>query len=349
MRSALGLLLVIPPMAVSEADSPKEFVPTVKSSLSTDSGQIRQFAFDGNPDSYFASKENPKTSDEFTMSFPKPIVLKALTVTSGKPDRTDKLEAGSLQVSGDGQVFEDVAKFAEGTAKYEAKDRTIQAIRIKPTADLTHPLVIREIAIESAEPVAKFRYPVEFTVVVTDAPEMKEWADKVAQLCEEWYSRLNDQLKSDGFKPATQISMTLKSDYGGVAETSGNRITGSVKFFKEHPEDQGAMIHETCHVIQQYRGRNPGWLVEGVTDYVRFFVYEPGKARPVNRRRAHYNDSYQTTATFLAYVSEKYDKELILKLNKLMRQGKYREGTFRELTGKTLKELDEEWLASLAK
>ena len=43
------------------------------------------------------------------------------------------------------------------------------------------------------------------------------------------------------------------------------------------------MIHETCHVVQRYRGRgNPGWLVEGVADYVRFFVYEPGKAGPVN-------------------------------------------------------------------
>jgi hypothetical protein len=184
---------------------------------------------------------------------------------------------------------------------------------------------------------------------------MKPWADKVARLCETWYSRLNDELKSDGFKPATQISMALKSSYNGVAATSGTRITGSVKFFKDHPEDLGAMIHETCHVIQSYgggggrRSRNPGWLVEGVTDYVRFFVYEPGKAGPVNRRRAHYNDSYRTTATFLAYVAKKYDQELVLKLNKLMREGKYKEDVFKELTGKTVQELDEEWLASLAK
>src|SRR5206468_483753 len=103
--------------------------------------------------------------------------------------------------------------------------------------------------------------------------------------------------KSEGYRPTTQISLSIKKDYNGVAEASGNRIKGSVKFFKEHPDDLGAMIHETCHVVQHYRGRgNPGWLVEGVADYVRFFVYEPGKAGPVNPRRAHYNNSYRTTA-----------------------------------------------------
>jgi len=110
------------------------------------------------------------------------------------------------------------------------------------------------------------------------------------------------------------------------------------------------MIHETCHVVQRYRGRgNPGWLVEGVADYVRFFVFEPGKAGPVNPNRARYNGSYRTTAAFLAFVSAKYDKQLVLKLNQRMRDGKYQEDVFHELTGKTVQELDQEWLASLRK
>ena len=50
--------------------------------------------------------------------------------------------------------------------------------------------MIREIAIDSAEPVATFRYPVEITVDVADAPEMKEWAEKAAGLCERWYPRI---------------------------------------------------------------------------------------------------------------------------------------------------------------
>ena len=77
-----------------------------------------------------------------------------------------------------------------------------------------------------------------------------------------------EELMSDGFKPLTVIPMTLRSDYSGVAAAGGGRITGSVKYFKDHPNDVGAMVHETVHCVQLYRGRgNPGWLVEGVADY----------------------------------------------------------------------------------
>ncbi len=80
-----------------------------------------------------------------------------------------------------------------------------------------------------------------------------------------------------------------------------------------------------------------------------FFKYEPGKAGPVDPDRAHYDGSYRVTATFLNFVSEKYDKELVRKLNARMREGKYSDDLFKEITGKTLKELDDEWRASLKK
>ncbi len=345
-----ALSLGLPIVAQASPDS-SPVVASVESSLATDGKQIRQFAFDGDKESFFVSAANPGESDHFTLTLEKPVPLKSIEVTTGRPGGGDELEAGSLEVSGDGKAFEPVAKFAKGGgARVDLNQRPVQAIRIKPDPASSHPLVVREIAIDSAEPVATFAYPVEFSVDVTDAPEMKEWADKVARLCERWYPRLNEELKSDGYKPATQIALTLKSSYNGVAMASGTRITGSVKFFKDHPDDLGAMIHETCHVIQRYRGRgNPGWLVEGIADHVRFFVFEPGKAGPVNPRRAHYNGSYRTTASFLDYVSRKYDKQLVLKLNQRLREGKYQEDAFKELTSKTVQELDEEWLASLTK
>jgi Peptidase of plants and bacteria/F5/8 type C domain len=353
MRTAFQLiLLTILPLGLprAEAGSPdsKPVAATVESTLETSSRQIRQLAFDGDPETYFASVGNPGAADHFTLALDQPVVLKSIEVTTGKPDGTEKLEAGGLEVSNDGQTYEEVARFQDGVARFEPKDRILKSIRIKPASASAHPLVIREITLASMEPVARFAYPIEVVVDVTDAPEMKEWAEKAARLCERWYPRINEELKSDGFKPATQITMTLKSDYRGVAEASGNRIKGSVTFFKAHPDDLGAMIHETCHVVQRYRGRgNPGWLVEGVADYVRFFVFEPGKAGPVNPDRARYNGSYRTTAAFLAFVAEKYDKGLVLKLNKLMREGHYKEEAFKDLTGKTVQELDEEWRMSL--
>src|SRR5262249_18816130 len=130
-------------------------------------------------------------------------------------------------------------------AKLPAK---VQAIRIKP-GEQKHPLVILEIKIDSDPPVTKFKYPVEFVLDVSDAPEMKDWIEKTARVCERAYPMINEELKSDGYKPPTVVSMTLKKDYKGVAATGGSRITGSVKFFTDHSDDIGAMVHETVHVV----------------------------------------------------------------------------------------------------
>ena len=345
----LAFLALIPPAAISRTKpTGPDVAAMVESSLESATDQVRQLAFDGDPQTHFTSKGDPKRTDHFTLTLDAATPLKSITVTTGRPDGSDALEAGLLEISEDGKAFEEAGKFAEGTIQFDAKGRPIRSIRVRAAADLTHPLVLREIAIDSDPPIALFRYPVEFVVDVADAPEMKAWADDVARLCERWYPRLNDELKTEGYKPARVITMTLKDDYKGVAAASGSRITGSVKFFRDHPEDRGAMIHETVHVVQRYRGRrNPGWLVEGVADYVRFFVFEPGKVGPVNPARARYDASYRTTAAFLAYVAEKFDREIVLKLNKAMREGTYQEALFKEITGKTVQELGEEWRASL--
>ena len=187
--------------------------------------------------------------------------------------------------------------------------------------------------------------------MIDDSPEMKEWIEKCIKVCERQYRMLNEELKSDGYKPATVITMTLKKRDRGVAETSGNRITGTTQFFVAHPDDIGAMVHETTHVVQHYRGRgNPGWLVEGLCDYVRFFKYEPpGKLGRINPQTAHYNGSYRVTAAFLNYLVQNYDKEIIPKLNTMMREGKYTDEVWVNLCGKTAQELDEEWRATLVK
>jgi hypothetical protein len=340
------------PVQASDAPEAKPVTATIETTLSTAPGitprPIRQFAFDGDPHTFFASEQNPGVSEHFTLVFEKPVALKSIALTTGRPDGTDDLGPGLLEYSADGKEFGLLANITAGSLRAESKISEVRAIRIRPAKDLGHPLAIRELSIESDPPVATFAYPVEFIVDVTDAPEMKEWAEKVAAECVRFYPMINEELKTDGYKPPHLVTMKLSSNYNGVAAAGGGRITGSVKFFKDHPDDVGAMIHETTHIVQRYRSRsNPGWLVEGVADYVRFFKYEPGKIGPINAERAHYNRSYRVTAAFLAYVTENYDKQLVLKLNKLMREGQYKEDVFKELTGKTLPELDEEWRATL--
>jgi hypothetical protein len=288
----------------------------VETTLATANEQIRQYAFDGDPATYFASAKNPGRSDHFTLVFTQPVTVKSLQVSTGRPQGGDQLENANLEISADGSSFTTVAKFATGTAKVEIANKTVKAVRIQPTSDLTHPLVIREITLGSEPNVAVFRYPVEFVLDVADAPDMKEWIEKVARVCEQQYPMICEELRSDGYKPPRIVHMALKNSYQGVAATSGARIVGSVKYFKDRPQDIGAMVHETAHVVQRYRGRgNPGWLVEGIADYIRFFKYEPGKIGRINPDRARYNGSYRVSAAFLAYLTEKHNKEIVRKLN----------------------------------
>ena len=52
-------------------------------------------------------------------------------------------------------------------------------------------------------------------------------------------------------------------------------------------------------------------------------------------------------AAFLAYLTDKYDKDIVRRLNKMMREGENKKEVFQKLTGKTLEQLGEEWRATL--
>jgi hypothetical protein len=321
---------------------------TIETTLTTAPGQIRQFAFDGDSNTYFASAKNPTPSDHFTFVFDNAVKAKEIAVITGRPDGCDARDAGKLEVSSDAITFRELARFADGKTKATPKDESIKAIRMRPATIWDHPLTIRELTIESEPSVAAFKYPVEFNIDVTDDPKMKDWAERVAKICTREYPMISEALRSEGFKPPTVVTLALKSDYRGSAFASGSRITGSTTYFQDHPDDVGAMVHETVHVVQHYNGRgNPPWLVEGVSDYIRFFKFEPGKIGRIDGERAHYNGSYRVTAAFLAFVIDKYDKQLVQKLNKAMREGRYKNELFQELTGKSLEDLDKEWRATL--
>ena len=342
-RLVIAVLFLSCPIAVGAESKP--IAAVVESTLATGNKNIRQFAFDAEPNTYFASEKNPGKDDSFTLIFDAPVTVKSVAVNTGKPDGSDKLTAGALEGSADGKSFSPLAKFKDGTA-HGTPGSKLKAIRVKP-GETDHPLIVREFMVESTPAVATFKYPVEITVA-SDDPEMLEWITKAGHICEKEYGMICNDLRSDGFKPRTTFPMSLRNNYNGVAATGGGRVNGSVTYFKAHPNDYGAMVHETVHIVQNYRGRgNPGWLVEGVADYIRFFKYEPGKIGPINPTRWRYDGAYRQTAHFLNYVSEKYDKDLVRKLNAAMREGDYKPELWELYTKKPLKELGAEWKATL--
>ncbi len=188
-------------------------------------------------------------------------------------------------------------------------------------------------------------------VDTSQVPEMAEYGIAVQKVAEQWYPIVSALLPGEGFTPPQHVVVTFKKDMDGVAYTQGDAVFCAPKWFKDHPDDVGAVVHELAHVIQHYgRGKRPGWLVEGIADYVRWFNYEPMDKRPHPRARdAKFDASYQTTAAFLDWAQKSYDKDLVIKLNNACRDAKYSDDLWKEYTGKSMEELGAEWKESLKK
>ena len=194
----------------------------------------------------------------------------------------------------------------------------------------------------------------ELVIDASQSPELKNWADsKLAPVLADWYPKIAALLPSPGFNPPTHVNITIKP-MEGVAYTTGADVFASANWIEKEINGQatGALIHELVHVAQQFGGgaHNPGWLVEGSADYIRWFKYEPEShgadlvwLRKFHRGVPRYNESYRVSANFLNWVAEKYDHDIVAKLNADMRAGRYTDDLWQQYTGKTAPELGAEW------
>ncbi|MBP3956108.1 sigma-70 family RNA polymerase sigma factor [Gemmata sp. G18] len=326
----------------------KPTVPvTVETSLRTNAGQIRQFVLDGDPTTAFASATNPGPADHFTLIFDRAVAVKGIDVRTGGANGGWALAGGRLEVSGDGAVFEPLAQFAGGTARGDAGGRKVIAVRVRPVAQ-QHPLMIREITIDSEPALARFRHPIEFAVDTTAAPELAEWAERTTRACERFYPTIVDELAADGFRPPTLIPFIVRRDPAALVAASRGRLIVSAGYFEANPRDTGAVVHATSYIVQAYHGRaTPDWLVQGVADYIRFFKFEPGAIGPPDPDTARYDGDSKETAAFLAYLVASYEPTFVRRLNAALREGRYTDDLWVSLTGKSLRELGEEWHRSL--
>jgi hypothetical protein len=193
------------------------------------------------------------------------------------------------------------------------------------------------------------------TIDVSAAPDLEPWArSTLLPVCEKWYPRIVAMLPSDGFTPPRRFTVRFRDDMGKTpATTSRETISCNTAWFRRNRDGQaaGAVVHEMVHVVQAYRGRGrkPAWLVEGIADYVRWFQFEPQShgADVRDPAKAKYDDSYRVSANFLDWVARAHDEKIVVELNAALRQGRYADALWKQLTGKTAQELGEEWKRSL--
>lgn len=189
---------------------------------------------------------------------------------------------------------------------------------------------------------------------VADNEEAQAWGAEAKELCEEWFPVVCRFLATEKWTPPATVRLVLKQDLAVPGLTTGNAMQFSVKWITAHPDDFGMVLHELTHIVQAYPAataeRKPGWLVEGIADYIRYWKYEPEVPRPrIDVETASYRQGYGTTAAFLAWLVRKYDRRIVLRLDRALRSGSYQPELFREWTGNNLDDLWIEFVEQLPK
>jgi hypothetical protein len=140
--------------------------------------------------------------------------------------------------------------------------------------------------------------------------------------------------------PQAPVTIDVSPSARAPGSTSGPRITLSERWFREHPDDGGCVLHELSHAYlraPEYSGRT-AWLIEGIGDHVRDVLgfeaawtsarFEPGGATA----------GYQTTAHFLAWLEHRWPGT-VAGLCVRLSDGTYDEGAFVRLCGRPLPDL----------
>ncbi|MHC8948825.1 basic secretory protein-like protein [Sphingobacterium hungaricum] len=145
-------------------------------------------------------------------------------------------------------------------------------------------------------------------------------------------------------KAMTKVIFVMDPDYDGIAAAGGGVIRFNPEWFKKNPGDIDIVTHEGMHIVQGYPGgAGPGWITEGIADYVRFVngVDNAGAnwSLPELKPDHHYENAYRITARFFYWIEKNVKKGTMVKLDNAMRTKTYSADFWKNQTGKTIDEL----------
>lgn len=204
----------------------------------------------------------------------------------------------------------------------------------------------------------------QYVVDVTAAPAMSSWTKTdLKPVIQEWYPKIVELLPSDNFSPPNKVVFRYQpnSKMNGIpayAQSATITLNSEWMYRERNREAKGAVVHEMVHVVQSYqsnrerrarRRSTPGWIVEGIPDYIRWYLYEPqsqgAMLSKAVRSQSKHDASYRVSANFIDWVIRSHDQDgsLLRKLNSVARTGEYTSDIWQKLTGKTESELADSW------
>lgn len=341
-----------PVQAATQTPPPGHVEALLYSTMPSTAAHRPEMAMDGDPNTYFRSAYGMDDGDDFRILLGRPIPVRSIRITTGNADNEDLLTDGFVETSPDGTTFSKAGDFnSAGVCAVALRNAPVAALRLRLNRRRGLPaLVVREITINSPVKVSHVALgPGRGFYDISRDPSLAVWAQTAEKQMESFWLDTAALLYSDRFITPNAVNVVYRTGPGvtGIAATGGGVMTVNTKWCHEHPDDTGLTVHETAHVIQAYSAYNPVWLVEGIADYIRWVKFEPEHFHPrINVQRATYHDSYQTTATFLAWCELHYDSALVTKLSRAVRFGAYKNDLFRQYCGKDVDALWSEFVAA---
>ncbi|WP_207534200.1 basic secretory protein-like protein [Desertivirga arenae] len=140
------------------------------------------------------------------------------------------------------------------------------------------------------------------------------------------------------------VFFVIDPGYDGVAAAAGRTIRFNPAWFDKNPGDIDVVTHEVMHLVQSYPGgAGPGWVTEGIADYVRLTMGVDNKGAgwsvPDYKASQSYTNAYRITARFFYWMEKNVKKGLVKKLDNAMRTKTYSDSFWKDQTGKTIDEL----------
>lgn len=184
-------------------------------------------------------------------------------------------------------------------------------------------------------PVARSSAPPTINLDYSQAPDLEPIAVRAQEVLEEWYPKISEMLPTEGYVPPQEFDVVFDPTYDGAAAVSGTTMTVGADYLRGHPDDLGMFVHEAVHINQQYGSNNvPGWLTEGIADYIRYYHYQPD-ANPIpSEERTHYTDGYGQAAFLLDHVQTVYTDAFVAAANDAARRNVYAPAIWVDHTGK---------------
>lgn len=188
-----------------------------------------------------------------------------------------------------------------------------------------------------------------YTLIFIDkSPDLD--AQVKQRLIDAFFTNYPKEAKLYNKNTAKKVIFIVDPEYKGVAAAGGGIIRFNPEWFKSNPGDIDVVTHEVMHLVQNYPGdAGPGWITEGIADYVRFKLgvdNEGGNWRlPEFSPEHHYTDAYRITARFFHWIEQSKKKGLVKKLDQAMRSKTYNDEFWVKETGMSIDDL---WAAYAA-